>query len=717
MSHECQHSVSRRSFLGGVGAGAAGVTAAMMGAAPARAEVRADGPVRFALLTDTHVNVQSPGSTVLLERCYASIARRDAAAVLHCGDITDTGLAEQLIRAGEAVPNALRGKVHYAPGNHEVRWDTSAKEDLHHHLGGESYSFDLGPLHVIAYDPTTPLHEPGHYGATGLDWLRRDLDQVASDSTVLLFQHFPMGDEYLYLDDQDQVLAVLAEYGVATIFAGHVHKESVHRFNGITEVTLAAVKNGATWYAAELADDQLTVTRVEVAEDDSETETPVVSIALRAERPTRAEAIESQVTAGGVAWTVTAPEASRVAVASYAQEVYGGSVVPQWVDLEATDGRWQGVLPLTTAVPGGHRARVRTESAAGAWEVTAPYEIRAGAGSPIVTWTRQFGVPLQGGVTAVGSGDAARGVVVAVDGTVTAIDPRDGKSVWTRKLGPLLRRPAVSDRTLFVGSADHTVSAIDVVRGTPRWRADVGAPVCSEPHVVSRHGRMSIVVSAGEDLINLDRGGRELWRVRGRGRSAGRAASDDRSVFTCATDGTAKAHDAATGAERWSFVMREGAPHTVTLYSGWNTKVLATAGVVLIGSVSATWALDAVTGEQRWRLPGSTMYAGPMLINETDVLLITEFGVISRVELATGTVRWTTELGGRVFESGAVIVGEQAVIQSSAGQLIVVDLATGAEQERLQHSLAYTFAPIGLVDDTVIVGDQNGYLKGFRLPG
>ncbi len=122
------------------------------------------GPLRFAMVTDTHVGVARAVSAARLSRVYAAIARLAPDFVLHCGDITDTGLPDEYDLYQQAVPAALRGRVRRVQGNHDVRWDSTAKGLYREHFGPAPYSFDAGGIHFIGFDPAQALLEPGHCG-------------------------------------------------------------------------------------------------------------------------------------------------------------------------------------------------------------------------------------------------------------------------------------------------------------------------------------------------------------------------------------------------------------------------------------------------------------------------------------------------------------------------------------------------------------------------
>ena len=79
----------------------------------------------FAMVTDTHAGMAA-ASAERLRLVYAAIARLAPDFVLHCGDITDTGLPGEYERYWQSVPAALRGRIRHVPGNHDVRWDPTA---------------------------------------------------------------------------------------------------------------------------------------------------------------------------------------------------------------------------------------------------------------------------------------------------------------------------------------------------------------------------------------------------------------------------------------------------------------------------------------------------------------------------------------------------------------------------------------------------------------
>lgn len=733
--NECHHhsGMHRRAFLGLAGATAttAGL-ASLLGAAPAGAAPLSgpDAPLRFAMVSDTHVNLTSTQSTTWLTQVYASIAGRSPDLVLHCGDIVDTGLPDEINRYVQTVPDALRGKIHYSPGNHDVRWDPSAKEEYHAHFGPAPYSFDAGGVHFIGFDPTEVLQEPGHYGPGGLDWLAADLRATHPGTPAFLFQHFPMGNTFYYVDDQPAVLDKIADYNVRGIFAGHIHKEVVSKFNGLTQVALNAVLNGALYYWVEkttAADGTpvLQVSRVNIAANGTETETAVTTVPLTGDglgRPQRPRTVSlGPVKNGQLPVSITVPKSAapkQVGIDLYQQAVFGGAATPTWHDLAGSGGRWTGSIDVSALAPGIQRLRLQVTAADGTWwEDTALFDVPRGSADPATRWQYQLPGSVQGGIAVTRTGAA---VAASTTGEVVALRPgQRATRLWRAQIGPVYRRPALdgAGRTLFVPSSDHHLYALNAANGRKTWQFDAGAPVLSAPTVATVSGREMVFFSAGQGLFGVDaRTGKQVWSVADRGFSSVRAACDGQRVYTAAADGYARAHDAATGAQVWAHQMVSGDEHHVALYSGWDNVIAVGSGVAIVNNVSDGWGLDIATGAVRWTLSGSTMYAPAVILGDGSALLTTEFGVMSKVDLATGSVAWQTNLAVRVFNAGVVVIGPSAWAQSVDGKLIGVRLSDGAKQGWLQHSLVYSFSTPALAGDVLVVGDQNGVVAGISLP-
>lgn len=88
-------------------------------------------------------------------------------------------------------------------------------------------------------------------------------------------------------------------------------------------------------------------------------------------------------------------------------------------------------------------------------------------------------------------------VVPGKNGAIEAFRATDGANLWTKSVGPQLYdmepgwgtvrgttgTPAIANETVFVGSLDGNVYALDLLTGAELWRFELGVPVASSPAI------------------------------------------------------------------------------------------------------------------------------------------------------------------------------------------------------------------------------------------
>jgi outer membrane protein assembly factor BamB len=264
-----------------------------------------------------------------------------------------------------------------------------------------------------------------------------------------------------------------------------------------------------------------------------------------------------------------------------------------------------------------------------------------------------------------------------------------GTPLWTHPTGgPIESSPALSPGlpsigavpgalpTVFVGSDDGSVYALDSASGDQRWAYPTGGPVRSSPVVVQLKERRALilVMFVGSDdgsLYSLDAGtGAVRWAIplggpitsspavqKGVIRTGSPEALTD-EVVVGTEGGTFAALDAHTGAILWSADL--GAP------DHFSSPALTPAADpdpcrAFVGSMDGILhAFDCATGSPLWSVPTPGPIDSSPAVAPCDgceqVVIGSEDGSLSAFDPAAGDLKWSTPVGG-IIESSPTVAG------------------------------------------------------------
>jgi 3',5'-cyclic AMP phosphodiesterase CpdA len=146
-----------------------------------------------------------------------------------------------------------------APGNHDNyrRPGEDGKEIWKSYFGPLYYSFDYGNVHFLAIDSfDLPAKNRLAFGPIAfywggsiqdeqLSWIQHDLNQSTQASLkIMLMHHNPLWDtpgdsllKTLNYKNRPQLLALIDQYDIDMVLAGHVHNDSVNLDNGTIFIT------------------------------------------------------------------------------------------------------------------------------------------------------------------------------------------------------------------------------------------------------------------------------------------------------------------------------------------------------------------------------------------------------------------------------------------------------------------------------------------------
>ncbi|WP_309054901.1 PQQ-binding-like beta-propeller repeat protein [Streptomyces sp.] len=210
--------------------------------------------------------------------------------------------------------------------------------------------------------------------------------------------------------------------------------------------------------------------------------------------------------------------------------------------------------------------------------------------------------------------------------------------------------PAVHGDTVYVWR-NARLQALDARTGTERWSYPVGdAASCGGvPVRVAPAEDGCVYVSAGTRVLSIDiAAGHVRWHFEAPAvflsppAFAPGPAVTGGGVYLADHLGTVYAIDATTGQDRWR-IATEARQST--------EPVLVADGNIHVGSGSALYTLDAVTGTPRWRFAAGGELVGSPVVADGRVHFGSADHVLYTLDATGGQLRWKLATGGEITGS------------------------------------------------------------------
>ncbi len=305
--------------------------------------------------------------------------------------------------------------------------------------------------------------------------------------------------------------------------------------------------------------------------------------------------------------------------------------------------------------------------------------------------------------------------------------------------GQVLSSPAISDGTLFIGSSDHFLYALDSASGALKWKFETGGRITSSPAVSAGvvyfgsfdsnfyavdaatgklkwkfktagehrfagahlHGAEpaaeimpdpfdfylsspvvangSIYFGSGDtNIYALDAASGNLkWKFKTGDVVHASPAIMDGTLFVGSWDSFFYALDAATGKVKWRFKTGEDA--NIHNQVGIQSSAAVSNGVVYFGCRdSKFYAVDAASGKQLWSFnnKGSWVIASPAVVDGKVYFATSDSGLMYGLEAKSGSILFSLENKHWPMFSSPAISGDNLYIGSHQGKLLAVDLKT-----------------------------------------
>lgn len=586
----------------------------------------------FAQLSDVHEPIGHTNFLAIINELNTTIHPAFTAVT---GDISDHGTEAQYTQY--ALDSALLDSTLYTtPGNHDVRWwNSNGKNDFTDRIGSLYSSFDYGGVHFVLLDSTVTLELDAKFSRKMLDWLAADLQSLPEGMPIIFFAHHPFEIQN-NVTGKSELLDLVEDYNVVAYLSGHLHRWGNQVENGVPWVYIGQIKDFQEYTTVKISPNKLTITRRNAADGSSSLYLTAPMNNVR--KPSVTITGASAATNGNVTVSVSIPDAPD-GVASVQANVdnYGS-----WTTLtKGTGDVWSGTVNISGMSPalpfGSHFVAVKmTDGKGGVWKKYKEYLWTGTGGNVSPKWTFQTGGLIQAppvyadGTVYVGS----------EDGKLYAIDDATGTQKWAYATGgAILSSPAVADLAapdddvVLVGSGDNKLHAVYAATGTVKWTYETGGNVLSNP-----------VVDSG--VVYFGSGDKYIYAVN---------LSDGTLKWRYLTEGLMRQRPTIQGGKLYANVRDTYVWYAINVSDGslyWRGNAATDESLFVVADVEPIYA-----GGQLWAI-------NPM---PTD---------ISTMNPTTGAVTWTDSIGNDFSARGGATDGTLVFFPAHGGRQLYAFNAT-----------------------------------------
>ncbi len=300
--------------------------------------------------------------------------------------------------------------------------------------------------------------------------------------------------------------------------------------------------------------------------------------------------------------------------------------------------------------------------------------------------------------------------------------------------GRIFSSPILWNKTIYIGSGDSCLYAIDVASGTQRWKFRTQGVINSTPTVSdgtiyfgSYDGLFYALNAATGDLRwTFATKGEQHFRMQGLfGYKPTTMMMDDVFDFFCSSpivydgkiyfgsgDSTFYALDSHTGTLQWSF-KTEGVIHS---------SPVSCDGKILFGSWDRNmYCVDAETGKEIWRFTTGAdpkwqmagIIASPTVYQDRVYFGARDANFYS-LDLSTGTKQWSVSNSGAWVLASAAIK-DSTVYYGTSDNTLLFALNTRTKKALFNiNTSTYEYSSPALTDSVIYFGTFSGYLCAYN---
>jgi outer membrane protein assembly factor BamB len=303
--------------------------------------------------------------------------------------------------------------------------------------------------------------------------------------------------------------------------------------------------------------------------------------------------------------------------------------------------------------------------------------------------------------------DAVEAAVAVVNGTVYAgsfdehlyaIDLAKGTEKWKTKLGPIKAAPSFHDGRIYVGDEEGMFHCVDARDGKKLWSFETNGEITSSANFAD--GKI-IFGSHDSTLYCLDKDGKVVWKFKTEGPVNGSPAIVGNLTFVAGCDSALHVLDVKSGKELKAIDLGGQAGATAAIRDQQ----------LFVGTMANQFqAVDLKKAEIFWTYEPerSQPFYGSAAVTDKFIVVGGRDRLVHGLDRAKGKLLWTHPTKGRV-DSSPVVVGGRVYVGSLDGHLYILELAKGTELQKLQLGRGILASP-AVSGNCVVIGTTDGFV-------
>jgi eukaryotic-like serine/threonine-protein kinase len=295
--------------------------------------------------------------------------------------------------------------------------------------------------------------------------------------------------------------------------------------------------------------------------------------------------------------------------------------------------------------------------------------------------------------------------VGSMDASLYAVNLATGKQLWRYATSDPIQEssPCIYKDLVYVGDLNGTLHAVDAATGKARWTFKTEGEIKSSPNCYLDRVYFG---SYDQNLYCLSAAtGALIWKFSAEGPIHCTPAIDKGRVYVSGCDETFRTIDAATGKQIYSFPLGAYSGASVALFE--NRGYVGTFGNEVLGLDLQQRAI-----EWSYRHPTRSFpYYSSAAVTNDRVIVGGRDKIVHCLQRLSGKEIWSFTTRARV-ESSPLVTGNRVFIGSNDGLLYELDLVSGKKTWDFTAGAPLSASPAA-VQGSLVIGSQDGMLYCF----